>query len=245
MEIKNYQVFLLGVMIALGSVTSTYILSKAITDFQKMQTQTIKVTGSASQNIVSDKSSWCLTVRTKQPTLKAGYAKLNNDCKLIKDFLTANNIKEENIDFKSVYSYENYKRTPNGNMTNDIENYTVYRNINVKSDETEILTKLSKDINFLIEKDIDLSSENVQYYVSNLDDIKIKMVGEASKNAKERAESMISGTNGKIGIMNNARMGVFQIVPVDSTDVSDYGINDTTSIEKKVIATVSATFTVK
>ena len=45
--------------------------------------------------------------------------------------------------------------------------------------------------------------------------------------------------------MNSAKMGVFQIVPVDSTDVSDYGINDTSSKEKKVIATVTATFTVK
>ena len=71
------------------------------------------------------------------------------------------------------------------------------------------------------------------------------MVGEASKNAKLRAESMVAGTNGKIGVMNSARMGVFQIVPVDSTEVNDYGINDTSSIEKKVVATVTATFTVR
>ena len=40
-------------------------------------------------------------------------------------------------------------------------------------------------------------------------------------------------------------MGVLQIEPVNSTEVSDYGINDTTSIEKKVVAVVNATFTVK
>ena len=56
---------------------------------------------------------------------------------------------------------------------------------------------------------------------------------------------MIKGTNGKIGVMTNAKMGVFQIVPIDSTEVNDYGINDTSSIEKRVVATVSATFTVK
>lgn len=81
--------------------------------------------------------------------------------------------------------------------------------------------------------------------VSNLDDIKVKMVGEATKNAKARAESMIAGTNGKIGTMNSAKMGVFQIVPINSTDVSDYGINDTSSLEKKVISTVNVTFNVK
>lgn len=245
MQIKDYQVFLLGIMIALGSIASTYILSKAVIDFQKIQTQTIRVTGSASQNVSADKTAWSFTFRTKQPTLKQGYSKLAFDEKIIKDFLFSNGIEEKNINFKSTNSYENYKRTPNGMSTNDVESYTVYKYVTVKSDETEILEKVAKNIDVLINKDIDITGENVQYFVSNLDDIKVQMVGEASKNAKLRAESMVSGTNGKIGIMNSARMGVFQIVPVDSTDVSDYGINDTSSKEKKVIATVSATFTVK
>ena len=71
------------------------------------------------------------------------------------------------------------------------------------------------------------------------------MVGEATKNAKERAQSMVKSTGDKIGSLNSAKTGVFQIVPKESTDVSDYGINDTSSIQKKVVAVVSATFTVK
>lgn len=245
MQIKDYQVFLLGLMIALGSIASTYILSKAVVDFQKIQTQTIRVTGSASQNVTSDRTSWSFTFRTKQPTLKQGYAKLMNDEKLIKDFLLSYGIEEKSINFNSTNSYENYKRTSNGMSTNEVDSYTVYKYVTVKSNETEKLENIAKNIDVLINKDINISGENVQYFVSNLDDIKVQMVGEASKNAKLRAQSMVSGTNGKIGIMNSAKMGVFQIVPVDSTDVSDYGINDTSSKEKKVIATVSATFTVK
>lgn len=245
MQIKDYQVVLLGLLIAIGSVCSTYILSEAIVKFQKLQNQTIRVTGSASQNVTSDKASWSLQIRNKRATLKEGYAKLNADTKKAVEFFTANGISENNIEISSVNSYENYKRLPNGNTTNDVESYNVYRFITVKSDNIGKLTELSKKVDELVDKDINLSSENVQYFVSNLDDIKVKMVGEASKNAKERAKSMIAGTNGEIGVMTGAKMGVFQIVPVDSTEVNDYGINDTTSIEKKVVATVTATFTVK
>lgn len=245
MQIKDYQVVLLGIMIALGSVASTYILSKAVVDFQKIQTQTIKVTGSASQNVNSDRSSWSFTFRTTKPTLKDCYAKLNQDKNVIVDFLKANNINEEDVEFGTIGSNQNYKRTSNGYDTNEIVNYSAWRNVTVKSNETENLSNVSKNVDTLIDKNIDLSSGDVQYFVSNLDDIKVKMVGEAAKNAQERAKSMVSGTNGKIGTMNSARMGVFQIVPVDSTDVSDYGYNDTSSKEKKVVATVSATFTVK
>lgn len=245
MQIKDYQVVLLGLLIALGSICSTYILSEAIVKFQKLQNQTIRVTGSASQNVTSDKASWTIQIKNKKQSLKEGYAKLNADTKTAIEFFTNNGINENNIEISSINSYENYKRLPNGNSTNDVESYNVYRYITVKSDNINRLTELSKKVNELVDKDINLSAENVQYFVSNLDDIKVKMVGEASKNAKERAKSMISGTNGQIGVMTGAKMGVFQIVPVDSTDVNDYGINDTSSIEKKVVATVTATFTVK
>lgn len=245
MQLKDYQIIVLGIIISIGAVFSTYVLSNAIVKFQKLQNQTIRVTGSASQNVISDKASWSIQIRNISPTLKDGYAKLNKDTIITTDFLKSYGIKDKNIEISSINSYENYKRLPNGNSTNEIESYNVYRYINVKSDDINKLTEISKKVDELINKDINLSSDNVQYFVSNLDDIKIKMVGEASKNAKERAKSIINGTNGEIGVMTGAKMGVFQIVPVDSTDVNDYGINDTSSIEKKVVATVSATFTVK
>lgn len=245
MQIKDYQVVLLGVLVALGSIISTYILSGAVVEFQKLQNQTIRVTGSASQNVTSDSASWTINFRTKKALLKEGYAKINSDANVIKEFLLKNGIEEENISFSSINSYENYKRLPNGNMTNEVDTYSVYQSVTVKSNDITKFNQMSKKVDELVNKDINLNAESIQYFVSNLDDIKVKMVGEASKNAKMRAESMISGTNGKIGAMNNAKMGVFQIVPVDSTEVNDYGINDTSSIEKKVVATVSATFTVK
>ena len=245
MQIKDYQVVLLGIMIALGSVASTFILSKAIVDFQKIQTQTIKVTGSASENVTSDRSSWSFLFKTTKPTLKECYAKLNMDKKVIEDFLKSNNVKDGDVQFETIGSSENYRRTSNGYDSNEIVSYSAWRRVTVKSDETENLPKIARSVDSLVEKNIDLTSDDVQYFVSNLDDIKVKMVGEAAKNAQERAKSMVSGTKGKIGTMNSAKMGVFQIVPVDSTDVSDYGYNDTLSKEKKVVATVTATFTVK
>ncbi len=41
------------------------------------------------------------------------------------------------------------------------------------------------------------------------------------------------------------KMGVFQITTPDSTNVADYGINDTSSIDKKVTAVANVVFKVK
>ena len=243
-NIKEYQVIIVGLLIALGTIISTIILSNAVVQFQKLQNQTIRVTGSASQNVTSDFAKLNLRITTRTPDLKSGYAKLDSDVKTIKEFLMSNGIDEKSINTTPVDSYEFYKRS-GAYTTNDIEGFNLSQGIEISSKDINKVTEISKKTDVLINKNINVSSNSVDYYVSNLDDIKVKMVGEATKNAKERAESMVAGTNGKIGSMTGAKMGVFQIVPVNSTDVSDYGINDTTSIEKKVISTVNVTFNVK
>ena len=244
-EIKDYQTAILGLLIAVGIVLSTFIFSRAMINFQKLQTQAITVTGSASQKVTSDLATWNATFETRNANIKAGYAKLSSDSNEIKSFLTASGIKEDEIHFSPVNSYAMYKRTGNGYETNLIEGYRLSQTVSVTSKDIEKITDISKNASSLIEKDVEISYNNVQYFVSNLDDLKIAVLAEATKNAKQRAESMVKSTKGRIGVMNNAKMGVFQIVPENSTEVSDYGINDTKSIEKKVIAVVNATFTLK
>ena len=63
--------------------------------------------------------------------------------------------------------------------------------------------------------------------------------------ARQRAEILVHGLRGKLGAMRSSSLGVYQITPRDSTEISDYGVNDTSSREKDVTAVVSATFAVK
>lgn len=243
-NLKEYQIIVFGLLIAIGAILSTTILAKSVVEFQKLQNQTIRVTGSASQNVTSDFATLSLRISTRTPDLKSGYAKLEKDVKEIKDFFVQNELDEKSIEINSVDSYEYYRRN-GAYSSNEIEGYNLSQSVKISSKDIQKIKEVSTKIDTLINKNVNVTSNNVEYFVSNLDDIKVKMVGEATKNAKARAESMVAGTNGKIGTMNSARMGVFQIVPQNSTDVSDYGINDTSSIEKKVISTVNVTFNVK
>jgi hypothetical protein len=78
-----------------------------------------------------------------------------------------------------------------------------------------------------------------------LPDLKIELLKRATKDAKQRASAMLKSTNNGVGKIQSVRMGVFQITPVDSTEVSDMGINDTSSIEKKITAVSNVTFQIK
>ena len=56
---------------------------------------------------------------------------------------------------------------------------------------------------------------------------------------------MLKPSHNRVGKISAVRMGVYQITPVDSTNVSDSGINDTSTIDKKVTAVANVVFKVK
>ena len=244
-EIKDYQIILLGIVIALGAMISTFILANAIVSYQKLQNQTITVTGSASQDISSDLAVWRAYYEVRSNDLKSGYAKINTDQKNVKEFLISSGMKEEDIKFTPVSSYPVYKKLANGYDSNTIDGYRLSQNVEVSSSDVDAVTKISQDVVKLVDKNVELTSNTVEYYVSNLNELKVKMLAEATKDAKQRAQSMVKSTGGNIGVMNSAKMGVFQIVAKNSTDVSDYGIYDTRAKNKKINAVVNATFTIK
>ena len=83
------------------------------------------------------------------------------------------------------------------------------------------------------------------FNIQKLPELKVSLLEKASKDAKDRAESMLRPSHNRVGKISAVRMGVYQITPVDSTDVSDGGINDTSSIMKKVTAVANVSFKIK
>ena len=109
----------------------------------------------------------------------------------------------------------------------------------------EKIKKLSTEINTLTEQGIEISGYEPSYFYSKLSDLKIEMLEKASKDAKQRAKAMLKATHNRVGKIQSLQMGVFQITPEDSNDVSDMGISDSSSIKKKVTSVANVTFRIK
>ncbi|MBI2472074.1 MAG: SIMPL domain-containing protein [Planctomycetes bacterium] len=118
-------------------------------------------------------------------------------------------------------------------------------NVQIQSSDVNKIARISRESTELIEQDIQFESLAPEYFYTKLEELKIEMLAAATENAKERAVNMTNATGNTIGFMRSARMGVFQITPVNSTEVSDWGINDTSSLKKKVTAVVTVSFAIK
>ena len=115
----------------------------------------------------------------------------------------------------------------------------------IKSNDVKVIKEISSDIQNLLNQGIDINITSTEYFYSKLGDLKVELLEDATKDAKDRAKAMLKATRNHPGKIQSVQMGVFQITPTDSTNVSDMGINDTSTIEKKVTAVANVVFRIK
>jgi hypothetical protein len=242
---KDSQIIILGICIAVATIASSVILSKGFLKVIKFNQQVISVTGSAQKNIKSDYIVWASRVSLREADLPKAYKRLKEDLDKVLAYLEAKGVNKSEIIVSQISTTKIYKKSKEGKDTNDVEAYELTQDIEIRSNEVGKIDTVSRESTELINQNIILISGAPDYFYTKLDELKIEMLAKATENAKLRAESMVKASGNKIGFMRSAKMGVFQITPITSTDVSDYGVNDTSAFEKKVMAVVSASFMIE
>ncbi len=243
--LKNSQIIVLGVCIAVATIVSSIILSQGFLKITKFVREQLNVTGSAQKEIKSDLAIWRGSFSIRDASLPSAYRALKADLEKVKTYLLGKGISEKEMTVSQISTDTIYMKNEKGNDTNDVQWYRLSQYVEAKSGDVDKIAQVSREATELIDQGIGFSSEAPEYFYTKLDELKIEMIGKATENAKSRAESMARSTGNKIGSIRSAKMGVFQITPVNSTDVSDYGVNDTSSLEKKVTAVVSASFAIE
>ena len=236
---KEFQLLLLGIVLVTGMILGAKIIADNISQAG------ITVTGSAYEIVKSDIATLRLNINTRNADKANAYTQLKNQIPLVKNYLMNNGIKEDEITIEAPSNYTQNKYSSSGAMTNEIAFYNFNQTITIKSDDIEKITKLSIDAQSLLEKGININTNTPEYNYSKLADLKIKLLGEATKDAKLRATQMLKATNNRVGKIKSVKMGVFQITSPMSNEVSNWGINDTSSVEKKVTAVANVVFLVK
>lgn len=229
----------LGAGIVLAALVFGWFYSSA-----KKGDEAITVTGSAKRRISSDLVVWTAGVSAQAPQLADSYAQLSGSIPKIKQYLLSKGIPEEQMTVSSITTTTVKRRDSDGNETAEITGYSLSQQIEVRSNDVAKIAQIAREATELINQGILIESSAPKYYYTKMGDLKVEMLGEAAKDAKERAEKIASSTGNSIGSVRSAKMGVLQITAADSTDVSDYGVYDTSTIEKDMTAVVNVSFAV-
>jgi len=244
--------FLQGaVALALGIIVAASIGAWAFVHVKNRE-QTIVVTGSARRRIKSDMIIWRTGVTANASKLAEAYQSLSRDVTRVKAYLMAKGVPEDQI-FISSTTTETVRKTgrqgssedgEGGELAGDIAGYSLHQELEVRSPDVDKITKISREVTELMNQGLLLESFPPEYIYTKLGDLKIEMLGQAALDAKARAQQIASSTGNQVGGLRTAEMGVLQITPPDSSEVTGYGVNDTSSLEKDITAVVHMTFSI-
>ncbi len=232
-----------GVALALGLIISSLIFGWFYSNSKKGD-EAFAVSGSAKRRITSDLVVWNAGVSAQSPDLQGAYRVLSENIPRIKQYLAGRGIPDDQMTVSAISTTTLKRQDSNGNETSEVAGYSLSQQIEVRSTDVARIAQIAREATELINQGILIESKAPQYYYTKIGDLKIEMLGEAAKDAKERAERIASSTGNSIGSVRSAKMGVMQITAADSTEVSDYGTYDTGTIDKDITAVVNISFAV-
>ena len=237
-----------AIIFGIAIIISSFFLGKAYVDRTKTSGK-IQVTGLGKADFTSDLIVWGASFSTQNQNLKQAYSKLENDKKTIKEYLINKGIKESNIVFSAVMTDRLTKRkyTNDGKyIGEEFIGYSLRQNLDVESTEVNKVEKISREVTELLNKGITLYSQDPRYYYTKLADLKIEMISKATEDARVRAEKIAQFSGGKLGDLQSAKMGIFQITGQNSNeDYSWGGTFNTSSKEKTASITMKLVYKVQ
>lgn len=236
-KLEKFQLVLLSLILAFGLIIAVKCGANTLSN------NNIIVTGSAYKIVKSDSARMEFEISERNATKQSAYNAVKKQLPIVKKYLMDKGITD--IDVSASNGYYSYKYLPNGNVTNETAYYNLSQPIVIKSNDVQKIKEISSEIQSLLDQGIDINVTNTEYFYSGLSELKVDLLKEATKDAKDRATGMLRATHNRPGKIQSVNMGVFQITPVDSTNVSDMGINDTSSIDKKVTAVANVVFRIK
>jgi len=217
----------LSLAIVLASVVASGAFLRA-----KRLDQNIKITGSAKRRIKSDLMIWRTSVSAEAATLAEAYSRLTRDVEKTKAFLISQGFPENQVVISAVttttirasrgiqkqqlISQEDGGGAGSGKVTS----YSLTQSLQIRTSEIDKLTDVSRKVTQLINQGILLESNEPEYLYTKLAELKVVMLADAAKDARERAAQIASSAGGKVGEMRSAEMGVMQVNAADAKEIS-------------------------
>ena len=234
---------LAGLFLAAGLCIAAFIGTRA---WMKIaEANEINVTGSARKDVRSDLIIWSIAFTDTAKTLPETRASAKASFDEVISFLKASGLTD--ISAYPVSVNETYDRVKgsDGMEKRILTGYSIRQALQVSSTDVDMVSRLPGATGRLIDKGIMLQTTGVQFIYTKAGEAKIEMMAAATKDARARAEQIATQGGRKIKELRSARMGVVQINPRYSTATSWEGNNDTSSLEKTITTTMTASFSLE
>ncbi len=234
--------------LALALPLSASIATNGFKSIKQASRDTISVTGSARYPIAANLATWRLSVSAQKSTPSAAIAALRLKVAQVEAFLAHGGLPADAVSKPPIQVAQVSVSVPTGLKKPAFRRVPAWRVSQAFAVETariDTLERIGSHVGDLLATGTDVSVSRIDYLSTKLSPAKFAALQLAVADARKRASTIAAGLGAQLGAVQQTDLGVYQITPRNSTEVSDYGIDDVSSRLKDVEAVVDVTFRVE
>lgn len=232
-------------VLALGVALGGFFVGDGV--YRAMSGRTVTVKGLAERDVVADTAVWNIKINAVGGDLAELQQRVDSDIIEIRAFLIEAGFTPDNIQNLRVQvrdKYAGYSDAELKNQNND-GRYVIETGVMIRSHDVALVDAMSRRMGELVRRGITITEDYAGpiYIFNGLNDIKISMIEQATKNATAAGEQFAKDADARLGKIKSANQGVFSIESRDPTD--SWSSNERQAINKKVRVVATITFYLK
>jgi uncharacterized protein len=238
---------LLGVLLAFGLVAGAYVLG-AQTKHIGTGRSTVAVKGLAEKHIKADLAEWQISASATGATLQDALSKLRQQKAALDQFLTAQGFDAKaRTDGPESIGPRFIEKEVGERVLRVQAGFEGQQIVVIRTAELDKIAAASKAVLDYEAQGNGVSYSTPSYLVSNLEEVKLSLIGAATENAKKRGQEFARYGDAELGAMRSASQGAFYILPdTAGASADDYGGSyDKTTVNKIARVVVSLEYSLK
>ncbi|MBO7644719.1 MAG: SIMPL domain-containing protein [Alphaproteobacteria bacterium] len=232
-------------ILAFGFALGGFFVGNGI--YKSMARRTVTVKGLAEMDVVADTAVWNIKFNRVGGDLAKVQSAIDNDIKKTRAFLMENGFSNDEIQNLRIQVRDKFAGYSDAQRQGQDsgDRYVIETGVMVRSNSVNLVDTVSRKMGDLVRQGVTVTEDYAGpiYVFNGLNDIKIKMIEEATKNATAAGEQFAKDANAKLGKIQSANQGVFSVTARDQVDA--WSDNEKQSINKRVRVVSTITFYLK
>jgi uncharacterized protein len=233
----------LGLLLALGMSAAAFLLGNQARHIGSGR-QSITVKGLAEKPLKADHAEWRIGIQVRGQTFAEALARLRKERPSLSNFLARQGFEADALKESAETVAPNMvdEELANGRSRTVQKGYNASQEIVVNTKDLERAATAAKAALQLEADGSPVFYSAPLYLVSDLEAIKMSLIGAATQNAQKRAEEFAKNGDVRVGTMRSASQGAFYILaPGANVESSEYGgTYDKSTVDKiaRVVVTI-------
>ena len=222
-----------ALVLALGIIVGGYLLGDGLRR-ARMADRSVTVRGLAERDVTADLATWTINLSAQGNELGAVQTEVDRDTRTVAAFLRENGFQEDQVTDAGGGVSQFYDSDRGENRV------TINRRIQLRTNDVARARRAHSRQFDLIRRGVAIQEgSGITYVFTRLNDIKPRMIADATRNARQGAEQFASDSGTAVGGIRSATQGYFSIGPRDGASTEEgYGAGDSPFQKVRVVTTI-------